>query len=171
MGLDMYAHTLHANLVPRGQATDVNITELALQAVGFTRISAEDRSTLMNEEAVKKYWADENKALSLATELGVYNHNFAYWRKFNALHGWMQGLYDSKGGTSKDFNCNNVRIESEDLDLLEETVKSQALKPVSGFFFGGETINEEDIEDLQAFIAKARQAIALNQAVFYDSWW
>ena len=42
-----------------------------------------------------------------------------YWRKFNALHGWMEQLYRAKGGTAESFNCNTVRLTSEDLDKLE----------------------------------------------------
>jgi hypothetical protein len=38
-----------------------------------------------------------------------------------------------------------------------------------GFFFGSSDGGE--IDDDLAFIAKARQAIAAGQTVFYDSWW
>ena len=92
-----------------------------------------------------------------------------YWRKFNALHGWMEKLYRSKGGAKASFNCTTVRLTSEDLDTLERGASE--LKPVEGFFFGEQTIYPEDLESVTDFIAKARQALADGKAVFYDSWW
>lgn len=92
-----------------------------------------------------------------------------YWRKFNALHGWMEQLYRSKGGAKASFNCTTVRLTSDDLDTLERGVNE--LQPVEGFFFGEQTIYPEDLESIADFIAKARQALADGKAVFYDSWW
>ena len=51
-------------------------------------------------------------------EEAALNH-FAYWRKFNHLHGWMENLYRQKGGKAEVFNCCTVRLELEDLDRLE----------------------------------------------------
>jgi hypothetical protein len=92
-----------------------------------------------------------------------------YWRKFNALHGWMEQLYRAKGGTAESFNCNTVRLTSEDLDKLGRDANN--LQPVDGFFFGSQTVYPEDIESIAEFVAKARQAIADGNAVYYDSWW
>jgi hypothetical protein len=99
----------------------------------------------------------------------------AYWRKFNALHGWMEDLYRAKGGTGE-FNCNTVRLDLKDLDTLaalleEHKTTGKALKSVSGFFFGGSEIYPADITDTLTFIERAKQAIADGQVVFYDSWW
>lgn len=94
-----------------------------------------------------------------------------YWRKFNALHGWMEDLYREKGGTGKDFNCNTVRLNEVDLRRLEQDVFNNELKPRNGFFFGSQEIYPEDIESVADFIAKARHAIAEGKAVYYDSWW
>ena len=94
-----------------------------------------------------------------------------YWRKFNALHGWMEDLYREKGGTGKDFNCNTVRLNEVDLRRLEQDVFNNELKPRNGFFFGSQEIYPEDIESVAVFVAKARQAIADGKAVYYDSWW
>lgn len=92
-----------------------------------------------------------------------------YWRKFNALHGWMEQLYRLKGGAKESFNCTTVRLTSEDLDRLER--EANTLQPVAGFFFGEQTIYPEDLESVADFIAKAREALADGQAVYYDSWW
>lgn len=94
-----------------------------------------------------------------------------YWRKFNALHGWMEDLYRLKGGTDKAFNCNTVRLDAKDLDRLEMDTGNNKLVPRNGFFFGSQEIYPEDIESVARFVAKARQAIAEDKVVFYDSWW
>lgn len=107
---------------------------------------------------------DYGNALFESTEL-------YYWRKFNALHGWMEDLYREKGGTGKDFNCNTVRLNEVDLRRLEQDVFNNELKPRNGFFFGSQEIYPEDLESVTDFITKARQALADGQAVYYDSWW
>ena len=94
-----------------------------------------------------------------------------YWRKFNALHGWMEDLYRSKGGTKDDFNCTTVRLDLKDLDRLEMDASNNNLVPRSGFFFGSLEIYQEDMESVAEFVAKAREAITEGKAVFYDSWW
>jgi phosphoglycerate kinase len=103
-------------------------------------------------------------------EEAALNH-FAYWRKFNHLHGWMENLYRQKGGKAEVFNCCTVRLELEDLDRLESDLNEEKLEYTPGFFFGGDEIYPEDITETKNFIANARLAIATGQAVFYDSWW
>lgn len=92
----------------------------------------------------------------------------AYWRKFNALHGWMESLYKFKGGTHS-FNCVPVRLSLEDLDRLETELPD--LKPVEGFFFGGQEIYPEDMDSLRVFIEDARDIINSGNMVYYNSWW
>ena len=95
----------------------------------------------------------------------------SYWRKFNALHGWMEDLYRLKGGTKEDFNCTTVRLTANDLDRLEMDTGNNKLVPRNGFFFGSQEIYPEDIESVADFVKLSRQAIAEGKAVFYDSWW
>ena len=97
--------------------------------------------------------------------------HFAYWRKFNHLHGWMEELYREKGGSQEVFNCCTVRLELEDLARLEADLNGDKLKYTPGFFFGDDEIYPEDIEEIKAFIEKSRAAISAGLAVFYDSWW
>ena len=95
-----------------------------------------------------------------------------YWRKFNALHGWMEDLYRLKGGSKESFNCTTVRLDLKDLDRLEMDTGNNKLVPRSGFFFGDtSTIYPEDLESVADFVKVARQAISDGKAVFYDSWW
>lgn len=107
-----------------------------------------------------------------------------YWRKHNALHAWMQDLWESRGsrlpdgkagGSPRDFNCVPIELTEEDLKKLEEDIRGRKLEPTDGFFFGGTDYTDEDWDwhekdDLQ-FIADARQEIADGGRVFYDSWW
>ena len=94
-----------------------------------------------------------------------------YWRKFNALHGWMERLYREKNGREQSFNCATVRLLGADLDRLEADAAQGKLVPTEGFFFGEQTIYPEDLESIADFISKARTAQANGLAVFYDSWW
>ena len=103
--------------------------------------------------------------------LGDNAEQISYWRKFNALHGWMEDLYRQKGGSKESFNCTTVRLTANDLDRLEMDTGNNKLVPVNGFFFGVQEIDSEDLESVATFIKVARQALADGKAVFYDSWW
>jgi hypothetical protein len=104
--------------------------------------------------------------------LANFDREFGYWRKFNHLHGWMNRLYDKKGGTSLFFNCNTVRLMPEDIDVLESLASLKALPATQGFFFGGDDpFDDEDKESVLDFVAKARIAFSEGKAVIYDSWW
>lgn len=98
----------------------------------------------------------------------------SYWRKHNALHGWMENLYRQRGGT-EEFNCVELELFECDLEKLESDVKERNLSPVGGFFFGSteyseERWQEESKGDLE-FIAKARECLSRGESVFYNSWW
>ena len=85
----------------------------------------------------------------------------------------MHELYKTKGGEDPDFNCNTVRLESEDLDELEIDAKAKALQPTSGFFFGdtNSSFSDADRDDVLDFVSLARRTIADGYVVIYDSWW
>jgi len=103
--------------------------------------------------------------------LGDTATEICYWRKFNALHGWMEDLYRQKGGSKDSFNCTTVRLTANDLARLEIDIGNNKLIPVNGFFFGAQEIYPEDLESVTTFVKVARQALADGKAVFYDSWW
>jgi hypothetical protein len=120
------------------------------------------------------YVTTADKAGTAATDVALDDDaiQICYWRKFNALHGWMEDLYRSKKGLRHDFNCTTLRIDIDDLDRLENDVIDNKLTPRSGFFFGDTTaIYPEDIESVAGFINLAREAIQDGKVVFYDSWW
>ena len=94
----------------------------------------------------------------------------AYWRKFNHLHGWMERLYQAKGGEDV-FNCETVRLTEEDLDQLEADWKAGKLTATEGFFFGPSEWLPGDDEEIATFLENARAQLAEGKGVFYDSWW
>ena len=116
---------------------------------------------------------DADKAGDKATDvaLGDGATEICYWRKFNALHGWMEDLYRQKGGSKESFNCTTLRLDLKDLDRLEMDTGNNKLIPRNGFFFGVQEIDSEDLESVATFVKVSRQCIAEGKAVFYDSWW
>ena len=94
-----------------------------------------------------------------------------YWRKHNALHGWMENLYESKGGDGE-FNCVNLNLTSEDLKELEEDVVDKDLPETKGFFFGEDT-RECDHQKLQTlkFLSKAKKALNEGNEIEYSAWY
>ena len=169
MGLDMYAYTIKASLVQGMPDTDVKVHQLASPATGFKDMTDEQLADA-TEEQIKNYYAEQREAGDKARREDIANTDFWYWRKFNALHGWMNDLYNKKGGVD-DFNCATVRLTLEDLEALQEAADGNKLEPRLGFFWGGDTIYPEDLDNLKDFIAAAKAEIASGQAVFYDSWW
>ena len=95
----------------------------------------------------------------------------AYWRKHNALHGWMEKIYRKKGGTEQ-FNCVPVELNEIDLDLLELVISNGLLPETKGLFFGGDSrFCEHYKAQTVEFIRVAREYLAKGWKVAYDSWW
>lgn len=93
-----------------------------------------------------------------------------YWRKHHDLHGWMEYLYQQKGGTEC-FNLTPVELTLEDLDELEKCIKRRGLPHTEGFFFGNFPPDDESDRTDFEFIKKAREVIKNGDCVYYDSWW
>ena len=111
---------------------------------------------------------DGNEQFAISKDADKFE--LAYWRKFNALHGWMERKARDLGFDGE-FNCVPVQLSPDIIDELERDVKAKALVPVEGFFFGAQTIYPEDIEATEKFIAEAREQFANGREVYYDSWW
>lgn len=169
MGLDMYAYAADADLVGKEQI-DIPVFERAYQKFGFNTWTDADAEGKTDAE-IEEYFASQREALDEMEKQGILLRNFAYWRKFNHLHGWMENLYYAKGG-EKEFNCTTVRLMPEDLDALESLASTKALQPTGGFFFGdGRDFDDDDRDAVSSFIANARAAIKDGKAILYDSWW
>ena len=95
----------------------------------------------------------------------------AYWRKHNRLHGWMECLYKTKGGTEEFVS---VELASSDLDRLETSVKTRTMPKTDGFFFGPDSYDDpfdDCYRDDLKFIVDARAIIKKGKKVFYYSSW
>jgi hypothetical protein len=95
-----------------------------------------------------------------------------YWRKHPNLHGWMESLYNEKGG-QEEFNCRPVQLTSEDIQRLATALLETKpdLPETTGFFFGSSEGSEDEIQDDLEFVKKAKQAIDEGYTVYYYSWW
>lgn len=95
----------------------------------------------------------------------------AYWRKHPNLHGWMQKLWEAKGG-SGNFNGDELELTWEDIDILEHDIKKGHLAHLNteGFFFGKPADNHYYEQDLK-FCIDAKAEIFLGFKVFYNSSW
>ena len=121
---------------------------------------------------VKRKYAPTTKTSTVRTT------EFFYWRKHNALHGWMENLYNGKkledgiNIDSDDFNGVAVKLEEKDLDKLEQDVMTFNLPQTTGFFFGADSVGDDyQKEQTLEFLKKARKALAEGFEVEYNSWW
>ena len=106
----------------------------------------------------------------------------AYWRKHPNLHGWMEKLWNSKGQPGIDhsdpdpmndgpmFNGIELELTWEDVDRLEQDLKSNKLPHTTGFFFGDPSDSYYRDQDL-AFVNKAKAELFCGLKVFYNSSW
>jgi hypothetical protein len=99
----------------------------------------------------------------------------AYWRKHNALHGWMENLWNAKGKpepNGEQFNGVQLELTAADLDMLHTVVISNNLPETEGFFFGSDTrYFEEYKNETLVFIEKAKRLLDKGYEIRYDSWW
>lgn len=115
--------------------------------------------TAVYDENLKAY---TNPAVTKPREI-------AYWRKHPNLQGWMQRLWESKGGDG-DFNGDELELTYQDLDDLERAVTHGQLPATQGFFFGKDADEHYREQDLR-FIREARAELFLGLKVFYNSSW
>ena len=102
----------------------------------------------------------------------------AYWRKPPNLHGWMEQLWEAKGrpgvidSSYQDVMFNGVEVELtwDDLDQLEEDITNGRLPHTTGFFFGSNSDDYYQSQDLE-FVRKARAELFTGLKVFYNSSW
>ena len=95
--------------------------------------------------------------------------DLACWRKHPNLEGYMANLWYDKGH-SDEFNCQELELTLEDLQVLEESINSKTLPCTVGFFFGSDADEHYKEQDLE-FIQDARSYINDGYTVIYSSWW
>ena len=96
----------------------------------------------------------------------------AYWRKHPNLQGFMERLWRNRnpGQKDEDFNCEQLALTLEDIDLLESAVTNGMLPETHGFFFGCGSDDHYKEADL-TFCTAAREALNEGKVVVYNSWW
>lgn len=97
-------------------------------------------------------------------------HDLGYWRKMNHIHGYMEKLYRSKGGINPYFNCATVQLTKEDIKKLLTLIFNRKLKPVEGFFFGGDKRPVETDTYTIRTLCNALDDITNGQDVYYQAW-
>lgn len=96
-----------------------------------------------------------------------------YWRKANHIHQWF--VENAQNGVD---NCGEYYVGKDTLeDLLEICKKIQSdnslaeelLPPASGFFFGGDELDEWYYKDIQNTIEVLEEALGDTSADYYYS--
>lgn len=95
----------------------------------------------------------------------------AYWRKHNALDGWMQNLW-CEVGDGESLHGQEVPVDSDDIEMLEMVVERDMLPETHGFFFGNDSRYDEGKKKTTLeFIAEAKKALKEGKEVFYQNSW
>ena len=90
----------------------------------------------------------------------------AYWRKFNALHGWF--IDNCANGVD---DCKDVHVEMHKLEALLVLLKkinsnretaADLLPPTQGFFFGSDEIDEWFWKDVESTIEMLEIELAIE---------
>ena len=120
-----------------------------------------------NAYKVKRKYAPTTKTETVRTT------EICYWRKHNALQGWMEELWCQKtGGKAEDLNYQDLPLTSEDLDKLEEAIIKNKLPSTVGFFYGSDSSQDESRKEYDLdFVSKAREAIEEGYEITYSCWW
>ena len=100
-------------------------------------------------------------------------HEVAYWRKANAIHGWIIKYTNSVD------DCTPISLSKRDLYVLRETcievlnarteeVALDLLPPAEGFFFGGTGIDDWYWGNLEDTVSKLNEALeqSVDDAMF-----
>lgn len=114
------------------------------------------------------YWAQHGEEVAEDQKVSK-PREIAYWRKHPNLHGWMQRLWESQGNEGE-FNGDELELTWQDLDELEQAVIHRQLPATGGFFFGENSDEHYQSQDLE-FIKEARAELFLGLKVFYNSSW
>lgn len=106
-------------------------------------------------------------------------HEIAYWRKANAIHGWIINH------TNAIDDCTPISLTKQDLIDLRDTClqvletndadyAEEMLPPTAGFFFGSNEINEYYWSDIRDTVDKLNTALeqSVDDAMFeYQASW
>ena len=98
------------------------------------------------------------------------------WRKHANLQGWMDRLYEEKGGQFKDEmfgasinTTDSVELDLDDIEALVAAMDEGELPHTDGFFFGKSTYQDE--VETREFCGLARKILNSVKRVVYSAWW
>ncbi len=92
------------------------------------------------------------------------------WRKHANLHGYMESLYQARGGKDE-FNCVELELTKEDCEkILALSENSEEGFGTAKGFFWGKSWPEHDGETIE-LMKEALIAIEQGYTIYYDSWW
>ena len=106
-------------------------------------------------------------------------HEVAYWRKANAIHGWIINT------TNAVDDCTPISLTKQDLYNLREVCinvfnvhtedyAEEMLPPTPGFFFGGSEVDEwywQNIEETITLLNKALNESTDDAMFEYQASW
>lgn len=155
MGLDAYAGVLVLKNKP-AKEVDIEMRPLNERICVARLVSDTDPTSVRNESFTVDEDTDPGELATANCPDGyhvdditagepdgnpdyVSHEEHCYWRKCRQLQGWMQELYDEKGGATKDFNVATLLLNSKDIDSLELAISDGTLagRDDRGFFWGG----------------------------------
>lgn len=98
------------------------------------------------------------------------HHPIQYWRKHNALDGWMEALWRTKGNDGE-WNCSELELKMHDIEQLEAVVVFDELPETCGFFYGVDSrFSEQQKDATLEFISNAYDTLREGKKVFYSAW-
>ena len=114
---------------------------------------------------------DERRAFSEANKLSDEVTQIQTWRKHANLNEWMTQLAVRKGVVEEafKFNCVDLVLTIEDIEALDESIRTESLPTGAGFFWG-RSHPEDRLAD-EEFILAARKALKQGKQVIYSCWW
>ncbi len=88
----------------------------------------------------------------------------AYWRKANAIHGWIINNTESEDNCTPIHLSKQLVIELRDacaevLRVGTDEIAWELLPPSSGFFFGGNEVDEWYWENIKQTVTKLNEII------------
>ena len=97
------------------------------------------------------------------------------WRKHAKLQAFMEMLWYHQLGNNKEFNCQNLELERNDIEQLQALIKGDDLPESPGGFFSGHQFQDQSASDYKEtdleFCDWALEEIDNGRPVFYTCWY
>lgn len=124
----------------------------------------------------------EEEQIKTSLNYNGHEEEYHYWRKFNALHGYIVREF-----ADGEDNCQLIEIGNKDgvkkiLDALTTTLKQVtdgkkeglAMPPTGGFFFGSTDVDDwfkNNLEDSIPVFENLYNTLGENEVVYYQASW